>query len=65
MPKVPYGRAQVVECFHPTCDASFLNHYWGKIRAHEAGWFMGQNGLNACPQHVPSWVAGWRQKKGN
>jgi len=56
-------RMTEVTCSVPDCPASFVPHYWGKIRADKAGWFLQKDGTSYCPDHVPGWVAGWRAKK--
>jgi hypothetical protein len=51
-------------CARPGCDAWFPNHYWGKVKAHSAGWFgSAQTQTYWCPDHNPEWVAAWRAKK--
>jgi NTP pyrophosphatase (non-canonical NTP hydrolase) len=32
-------------------------------RAQTAGWFMQRNGDHWCPEHVPDWVEGWRERE--
>lgn len=43
------------------CDAKLENHYWGKVKAED--WFFTRAGEAYCPNHVPEWVAGWRERK--
>ena len=49
-------------CEHEGCTASFKDHRWGRIKAHDAGWFTTRDNERAwCPEHVPAWVPVWRQ----
>lgn len=48
-------------CSIEGCDHSIKNHAWGKIKAE--GWFFLRNGTAFCPDHIPDWVAGWRESR--
>lgn len=45
------------------CGKECKNDRWSRIRAHEAGWFEQKNGTVYCPEHVPSWVITWRERR--
>lgn len=45
------------------CNTTFPGSKWGAIRASEAGWFFGRDGVRYCPAHVPAWVEPWRAKQ--
>ncbi len=51
-------------CIKPGCTNSFPDHMWGRIL--EAGnWFISRDETKIyCPEHLPSWVGPWREKKG-
>jgi hypothetical protein len=51
----------MVQC--QECPAECKDHKWGRIAAHNGGWFFTRSGLGYCPLHVPSWVSLWRQEK--
>lgn len=57
--------SNVIHCIAKGCDKTFKDHVWGKIRAHDAGWFMGREEpeLVYCPDHLPEWVGPWRAKQ--
>lgn len=51
----------------PKCP-NFFDVGWqgsGYKEASRKGWFIQQNGSVWCPDHIPVWVAEWRQKKKN
>lgn len=50
----------MAQCRHETCEAEFKDHRWGRIKAHDAGWFEQKDGTAWCPEHNPPWVAEWR-----
>lgn len=50
-------------CAAEGCSASFQDHRWGSIKAHDAGWFIQKDGTAWCPIHTPEWVAAWRARK--
>jgi hypothetical protein len=50
-------------CAHEGCEAKCDNHYWGKVKAGDEGWFFQKDGTSWCPQHVPNWVETWRRNK--
>jgi hypothetical protein len=46
------------------CTASFPGSGWAAARAQEQGWFHSrQEQQSYCPEHVPGWVAGWRERQ--
>lgn len=46
------------------CTASFPGSKWHAIRAGGQGWFFSREDDAAyCPEHVPEWVAAWRESK--
>ena len=53
-------RAKKMCCSVDGCTATFTHHYWGAVKAHDAGWFSQKDGTVYCPEHTPDWVAGWR-----
>lgn len=50
-------------CAIPSCEKTFQDHRWGRIRANSLGWFFQLNGMNWCPDHIPDWVPAWRERK--
>lgn len=54
---------ELKKCSAPGCDASFKNHSWGAVKAHDAGWFQQNDGGAWCPEHVPDWVPAWRERQ--
>lgn len=65
MPREAYDGVQMIACTHEGCTAGgFKDHYWGRVRAHDAGWFIQKNGDTWCPEHIPEWVEEWRARKG-
>lgn len=64
MPRESYEGVPMITCAHEGCPASgHKNHYWGRVRAHDEGWFIQKDGTAWCPDHTPEWVAEWRAKK--
>lgn len=53
------GRAS---CSAPNCENTYATHRWGKTRAHTDGWFLQKDGSSWCPDHLPDWLAEWRQR---
>jgi hypothetical protein len=51
-----------IVCSNPTCDKSFKDNRWSKIKAGGAGWFFQKDGSAWCPEHIPDWVKTWRIK---
>jgi hypothetical protein len=46
------------------CLASYPDHKWAAVRAHDAGWFLSKaEELAYCPDHVPDWVPAWRAEQ--
>jgi hypothetical protein len=46
------------------CPASFPGSKHDAIAAAEAGWFFSfKDDAAYCPEHVPGWVPGWRERK--
>lgn len=52
-----------IECCFTYCTATIKSHRWAQIRASDHGWFFGRNGDVFCPEHVPDWVAAWRERR--
>jgi len=52
-----------VHCAGDDCVESFENHRWGRIKAHDAGWFEQKDGIAWCPEHKPDWVDAWRARE--
>ena len=51
----------VLSCSRDGCGKTIQNHYWGKVKS---GWFFSRDGETQwCAEHVPEWVAAWREKK--
>lgn len=50
-----------IRCTHLACTARIKNNRWGKTKA--VGWFFTKSGHAWCPEHIPSWVEGWRVNK--
>lgn len=50
------------QCAQVGCEETFMPHHWGNIRAQNDGWFLQKNGDAWCPDHIPEWVAEWRQR---
>lgn len=50
-------------CSEPECPATYANHEWGAKKAQRDGWFLQKGGTSWCPEHVPAWVAEWRQRQ--
>ena len=50
-----------IECSNDECTTKIKNHRWGKIKDGEKWFFSKQEpGKQWCPEHLPSWVHGWR-----
>lgn len=49
-------------CKQPDCTATIPKaHKWAKIKS---AWFISKDEKEAwCPDHLPEWVAGWREKQ--
>lgn len=45
------------------CRTEAPTDKWGKIRAHNKGWFFTKDGKAYCPKHNPEWVEAWRAKQ--
>ena len=72
MPKKPFGdsyhstrpdEVKYGHCAVEECEAQFDDHYWGKVKAGDEGWFFQKDGTNWCPLHIPDWVEAWRRNK--
>jgi len=50
-------------CAVEDCEETYRPHMWGSIKAHDRGWFLQKDGTAWCPQHVPEWVAEWRERE--
>lgn len=50
-------------CAEPGCTAAHKSDRWNNSKAQKLGWFMQRNGDSWCPDHVPEWVAQWREEK--
>ena len=62
---MPYDVGKIVCCIQG-CDRQIAEgHRWGKIRAQDKGWFFAKTGHVYCPDHVPDWVAAWRERRGS
>ena len=45
-----------VHCQEQGCNQSYKDHRWGRIKAHDAGWFFSRNEeIIKCPEHAPEW----------
>lgn len=65
MTRETYEGVQPLACAHEGCEAGgFKDHSRGRIRAHDAGWFIQKNGDAWCPEHTPEWVEAWRARQG-
>lgn len=53
----------MAKCSAEDCEASFVAHKWGSIKAHDEGWFLQKDGTVYCPKHTPDWVKEWREKQ--
>lgn len=49
-------------CAIEGCTNRFADHVWGARNAQKAGWFCQKDGTNFCPNHIPDWVAEWRNR---
>ena len=57
-------KKQYKTCAEPLCENKIEDHAWGYIKSSgENGWFHQFNGDSWCPEHIPEWVAGWRERK--
>lgn len=45
------------------CPAECKDHKWGRIAAHNEGWFFSRSGEAFCPLHLPNWVPQWRAER--
>lgn len=53
----------MAKCSEPKCTAECKDHKWGRMKAQRDGWFFKMDGTEQwCPDHVPSWVHGWRAR---
>jgi hypothetical protein len=50
------------KCNQKACNKKTKTDKFNAIRAREAGWFFQKDGSIWCPDHVPDWVASWREK---
>lgn len=57
----PNPHTTYTHCSIDDCPERVADHYWGHVKAE--GWFFSKDGAAYCPQHVPEWVAGWRERK--
>lgn len=45
------------------CPVSFPGSKFAAIKAQGEGWFFAKDGIAYCPEHVPEWVAAWRERR--
>jgi hypothetical protein len=54
-----------IQCAFPMCEETYPDHYWGAVKANDAGWFRQKDGRSWCPKHIPKYIASWRRLKVN
>lgn len=50
-----------VHCAADECPRHVADNKWAKI--HAIGWFFQRDGTAFCPDHLPEWLASWRDNK--
>ena len=50
-----------IVCSVHGCHKSIKDNRWSKTKNDD--WFHQRDDTSYCPEHVPSWVAEWREKK--
>lgn len=50
-------------CRKSGCRNDYFSDKWGKMEAVRKGWYIGRNGVSWCGEHIPGWVAEWRERK--
>lgn len=53
-----------IQCDHLGCKRKIKNYRWARIKASNT-WFHSQDGQSFCPDHLPKWVAEWREARRN
>lgn len=53
----------MMHCAEPGCTAAHKSDRWNNSKAQKLGWFIQRNGDHWCPDHIPEWVAQWREEK--
>lgn len=50
-----------IKCANPSCNNTMGSHALAVIKT--SGWFHQRDGTSWCPEHIPEWVAKWREDK--
>lgn len=50
-------------CWATGCTNTHKKDRWNNSKAEKEGWFFQKYNIAWCPEHVPSWVEGWRKSK--
>lgn len=60
----PVDPPEPLECAKYACPSKITETDPEKYAKARKSWFCQKNGDNWCPDHIPTWVHAWRQKKG-